>query len=319
MRRFFFGMALLAMSSVPVMTVHADEAADQQIAEQIVERLQTEKQAGRLKGFSIDLQVEEGTVYLSGRVTDAAQQKAALDLARTTPGVKQVVNDLTVPSEESSVAVAPVSDETSAYADESSPEMTTVQLTPPRGVKAQPVSTPTPPSAPSRLVTPATQANPLQAPVGPQARGPFPPRAGGPVPYARATRVSHNQPMPGMIEGGGPVGPVGPMDGGYGPPAQYGPGPQYGGAGPVPMPQQGYGGPPVRYDSPQMPGYSWPSYAAYPNYAGVTYPKQYSASAWPYIGPFYPYPQVPLGWRRVSLEWKDGWWFLDFKDRYRHR
>jgi hypothetical protein len=71
---------------------------------------------------------------------------------------------------------------------------------------------------------------------------------------------------------------------------------------------------PVRYDQPSMPNYAWPSYAAYPNYAGVTYPRQYSPTAWPYIGPFYPYPQVPLGWRKVTLEWKDGWWFLDFKD-----
>jgi hypothetical protein len=70
----------------------------------------------------------------------------------------------------------------------------------------------------------------------------------------------------------------------------------------------------VSHDNPQMPGYAWPSYAAYPNYAALTYPQQYSPSAWPYIGPFYPYPQVPLGWRKVTLEWDDGWWFLDFKD-----
>ena len=48
----------------------------------------------------------------------------------------------------------------------------------------------------------------------------------------------------------------------------------------------------------------------------LTYPKQYSPTAWPYIGPFYPYPQVPLGWRKVSLEWDDGWWMLDFKDSH---
>ena len=69
-----------------------------------------------------------------------------------------------------------------------------------------------------------------------------------------------------------------------------------------------------RYDQAALPGYAWPSYAAYPNYAALTYPKQYSPTAWPYIGPFYPYPQVPLGWRKVSLEWDDGWWFLDFND-----
>jgi len=87
---------------------------------------------------------------------------------------------------------------------------------------------------------------------------------------------------------------------------------------PLPMyaPGAAVGGPaPVRYDHPAMPAYAWPSYAAYPNYAGVTYPKQYSPTAWPYIGPFYPYPQVPLGWRKVSLQWDDGWWWLDFKDK----
>jgi hypothetical protein len=86
---------------------------------------------------------------------------------------------------------------------------------------------------------------------------------------------------------------------------------------PLPMYAPGaLGGPaPIRYDHPAMPAYAWPSYAAYPNYAAVTYPRQYSPTAWPYIGPFYPYPQVPLGWRKVNLQWDDGWWWLDFKDK----
>ncbi len=71
---------------------------------------------------------------------------------------------------------------------------------------------------------------------------------------------------------------------------------------------------PGQYNQPNMPAYAWPSYAAYPNYAEVCYPKQYSPKAWPYIGPFYPYPQAPLGWRQITLEWHDGWWWLDFDD-----
>ena len=87
--------------------------------------------------------------------------------------------------------------------------------------------------------------------------------------------------------------------------------------GPIPAYVAGTGGgvAPAQYDQPNLPNYAWPSYAAYPNYAALTYPRQYSPTAWPYIGPFYPYPQVPLGWRKVTLEWDDGWWMLDFKDR----
>jgi hypothetical protein len=102
-----------------------------------------------------------------------------------------------------------------------------------------------------------------------------------------------------------------------------------GGMGGRPMPMGGMGGPggaggpggmgvPVRGGGPNMPNYAWPSYASYPNYAALQYPTQYSPTAWPYIGPFYPYPQVPLGWRRVSLEWDDGWWWLDFDERHMH-
>jgi osmotically-inducible protein OsmY len=89
---------------------------------------------------------------------------------------------------------------------------------------------------------------------------------------------------------------------------------------PMPMGGSGVGMPavPVRGGGPNMPNYAWPSYAANPNYAALQYPTQYSPTAWPYIGPFYPYPQVPLGWRRVSLEWDDGWWFLDFDERHVH-
>lgn len=90
---------------------------------------------------------------------------------------------------------------------------------------------------------------------------------------------------------------------------------------PLPMGAGGAGMPvaSVRGEGPNMPNYAWPSYAASPNYAALQYPTQYSPTAWPYIGPFYPYPQVPLGWRRVSLEWDDGWWFLDFDDDHHRR
>ncbi len=55
---------------------------------------------------------------------------------------------------------------------------------------------------------------------------------------------------------------------------------------PMSVPSVSGGVAPARYDQPYMPNYAWPSYAAYPNYAAVTYPRQYSPTAWPYIGPF---------------------------------
>lgn len=93
--------------------------------------------------------------------------------------------------------------------------------------------------------------------------------------------------------------------------------PVHGGYTGMPVPVAPYAGVAAgpRYEQPYLPNYAWPGYAAYPNYAAVSYPQQYSPSAFPYIGPFYPYPQVPLGWRKVSLEWDDGWWYLDFTDR----
>jgi osmotically-inducible protein OsmY len=157
----------------------------------------------------------------------------------------------------------------------------------------------------------------------------------------QATRVAQGPMGPGQPYGG-PQGinpaayqpPGGPMAGPQGGP-MMGPGGQMmmaqggpmapGGMGPggammappgAPMPasygQPGGMGPQGMYNQPGMPDYAWPSYAQYPNYAAVQYPSQYSASAWPYIGPFYPYPQVPLGWRKAQLEWDDGQWNLKF-------
>jgi hypothetical protein len=61
---------------------------------------------------------------------------------------------------------------------------------------------------------------------------------------------------------------------------------------------------------PNMPPYAWPTYAPYNNYSRVAYPTEYPHSAFPYIGPMYPFPKVPLGYRAIKLEWEDGhWWY----------
>lgn len=112
-------------------------------------------------------------------------------------------------------------------------------------------------------------------------------------------------PAPGQVPGyqaGPPMGGAMPMGPGAPPyPPAYG--------------NPGMGASQAVYNSPNLPDYAWPTYAQYPNSAAVSYPQQYSASAWPYIGPFYPYPQVPLGWRDATLRWDDGQWNLMFKPR----
>ncbi len=132
----------------------------------------------------------------------------------------------------------------------------------------------------------------------PTAEAPMPQPAPAPVPQAAPQVMPQPAPAATPYANGAPV-PIGQQPGA--------PIPQYA----APM---GAGMMPPAYDQPHLPNYAWPSYAAYPNYAALTYPKQYSPTAWPYIGPFYPYPQVPLGWRKVTLEWHDGWWNLDFDD-----
>jgi hypothetical protein len=68
---------------------------------------------------------------------------------------------------------------------------------------------------------------------------------------------------------------------------------------------------------PRLPPYAWPTYAPYNNYSRVAYPTAYPYNAWPFVGPIYPFPKIPLGWRSVKLEWDDGyWWFARVGCRY---
>jgi len=319
MRRYVFRLAILSLAAL---APAAARAGDQEIAQQIVQKLQAEKQAGGLKGFSIDLSVEEGTVWLSGRVANPDQQSKALDVARRIPGVKQVVNDLTVTPPSAtprSVFANMTSAVTKAMGRQVVQREQTRELQPVAAEEVAPIGSGVAQAASRPLVQvaePVVVSAPNAAPADYYAQPATPVYAGSrnqvPLAFAPARQVAHEA-GPFHHHGGG---------GGYG----YGAAPDgampeagniVGNGGPVPMsmPGSGVGIAPAMYDHPHMPGYAWPSYAAYPNYAAVTYPRQYSPTAWPYIGPFYPYPQVPLGWRKVTLEWDDGWWMLDFKDR----
>jgi hypothetical protein len=89
-----------------------------------------------------------------------------------------------------------------------------------------------------------------------------------------------------------------------------------------PMPEatpifQAPGPAPHSLNPPRMPPYSWPTYAPYNNYSRVGYPLAYPYNSFPFIGPVYPFPKVPLGWRSVMLQWDDGfWWYSKTATRW---
>jgi hypothetical protein len=251
-------------------------ADDLEVAQQIAENLRT---SGLMKGYSVGVKVLGGSALLRGKVASEEQRQTALYIARQTEGVEQVMDELTI-----------------APADGSGTNT--------RGRKALLAS--------NRTTSAPVGGNPRAQTAGnngPMPRG-FAPSGQLPPQTQVANRAAATFPRHhghhGLGQGNAGV-EVGPSMETVGP----------GAGGPVPAFVPGIGGgvSPARYDQPYLPKHAWPAYAAYPNYGAVTYPMQYSPTAWPYIGPFYPYPQVPLGWRKVTLEWDDGWWFLDFKAR----
>jgi len=56
--------------------------------------------------------------------------------------------------------------------------------------------------------------------------------------------------------------------------------------------------------------------AMVPNAAAPGYPTTHPWGAWANVSPAAPYPEIPLGWERVTLRWDDGIWWLDFKKNY---
>lgn len=77
---------------------------------------------------------------------------------------------------------------------------------------------------------------------------------------------------------------------------------------PAPLGVPGQAAPDMQ--APNLPPYAWPTYAPHNNVSRVAYPQAYPYNAFPFIGPYYPFPKVPLGWRKVTLEWDDGHWYL---------
>ena len=341
-------LAPAAATAAPQEAAPAAAATNQQTADAVAGSLKT----SGLRGRGIEIVVREGVCRLTGTVPDARMKDLATWAAGQVPGVSGVDNAMTVEaapapavtpappvvqvaaSEPAPAAAAPVSNQAVAQqiavavqqaglngydmeirfkdgactlagqvADQGQID---AAMTAARGVSGvgsvtNNLSVPTPAEVAARRVD-----GPLAAPGGMTAQQ----RAQGRMMLQRQAMMRGQMP-PGamnlhtvMRPGMDPrVTPAAAQLGAPGCPTP---------ANPAGAPAMGAG---AVYNQASLPEYAWPTYAQHPNYAAVTYPKDYSASAWPYIGPFYPYPQVPLGWREVELEWDDGQWYLDFHDR----
>ena len=290
------------------------------------------RDSGSLDGYRVKVRAKHGTVWLEGQVSDAKNIAAAIGLAESTVGVERVVNRLTV-------AAAASARQSNLALPQRAWDFAGVR--PPSPRQPQPLAKaseadygetrqtgwasdtdPGQASKPAGLIGDVSQG--LRMPAR-MAGLPRPIRASTPVQPVGMRAMSQPEMMNGerVVPGSMQV-----YEGSArGMPTEALPAPSAAGqmpgmamGAPRPMGAGGVGMPPVpmRGDGPNMPNYAWPSYASYPNYAALQYPTQYSPTAFPYIGPFYPYPQVPLGWRRVSLEWDDGWWYVDFDERHIH-
>lgn len=330
------GKWLLALGLLAIAPAASDaalwgnSAQNQQAAKQKNQKAANEVagalRSAKLQGYDIGIEVKEGTAILTGEVTDPAQKDKATQVASKAKGVKRVDNRLIVspPKAVAARQAEKTIQQTSNDAPPTNQQMAEniaaalgkagmsgfdleVRYEDGQALIGGAVANPAQRARITQVVSGLNGVETVdnKVTVSPQAArrpaGPPPPYADqaaygpGPMraPIHPAAFQQEGGPMP-----GGPM-PGGPMGGGMPMP-------------PIPMGRSNAG---QVYDSPNLPNYAWPTYAQYPNSAAVTYPKEYSASAWPYIGPFYPYPQVPLGWRSAQLDWKDGNWNLNFRSR----
>ena len=300
MRKVF--LALLA-AALPAISALAGSPAEEQMAHRIGNQL---KQSGQLRNYEIEVKYHDGVVCLEGKVTSPEQRTAAVRLAQKVKGVSRVECKLEIQNEskssgENEYTLASATEPGSP--DDLQSESSGVTHAYEQGREQGSMTRQQQTIANNSRPTGTRQRNNMPLPSR-QMSSMLTVRQGNAMGVNQAA-------CQGCNVGGAPMGPgCGPAMGGAGMGGPGACGPGMGDGAPMGFVPQGGRG--VSTDNPNMPGYAWPSYASYPNYAALSYPQQYSPTAWPYIGPFYPYPQVPLAWRKVSLEWDDGWWFLDF-------
>lgn len=279
------------------------ERSNQEVAEQIAHAF---KQA-QLSGLDLSIHYQNGTAQLSGQIQDAKQRTLASKVCMQVPGVNNVDNQLVVIKKDGLMKkpgflggeksqIQQVSGTASNIASNQETAQKIASALTKSGLQAYDIEVRYQDGTAllSGTVPSAQEAQMAQAVASrvPGVRG-----------VSNQLRPAGAPQQTAMAGPRGPRGPVRPV----------------GFQGQMPIVPPAGQAPPTAsgavFNGPNLPNHAWPAQAAYPNYAGIQYPKEYSASAFPYIGPFYPYPQVPLGWRKVSLEWDDGFWKLDFDSK----
>ncbi len=324
----------------------AEKARNQQLADDVASALKS----AQVQGTEISIEVKDGVAILDGKVSEASQRSLAQRVAGSVEGIERVENNIRY--------IAPSGgqiERASAQADPRSSRVTQAAAfeTAERRPAIQRVSGEMP--APNSKAANEAKAQQVADALGGAGlagmditirvsggvatlEGPVPTLGHRQAAEQAASQVPGIQGVNNQLQVSGPITRTGynsgmpmmappemmPQPQMMGAPQMMG-GPQMMPAGYMQpqmapgMPPTATGYAPTSFNHPNLPAHAWPSYAQYPNSAAVSYPTQYSASAWPYIGPFYPYPQVPLGWREVSLEWDDGYWQLNFnkeKDKW---
>ncbi len=290
MRRFLVGFVISAVAAVmPTLAM----AGNQEVAEQIANRF---RNSGQMSDYKIGVKYQDGKAWLRGRVANQEQLKIAEELVFQTASVDQIdVSSLAIAPSDAATAVESKS-AGNPLRDQNVMQVSSTQEQPTFGKRIEAALFHRGDSEAKQTQVAAVYAS-LDSAATEEPRELPRQLNGTPKPTRVAARMAARDPASvAMTQSTQQV-------------------PVTNGA-PLPM-SAGTQQPnvvPAHFNQPCMPNYAWPSYAAYPNNAAVCYPKQYAAHAWPYIGPFYPYPQVPMGWRKVTLQWDSGWWYLDFKD-----
>ena len=331
MQKMVVSLAIMFAILVPATSfAQGQKEINQQVAQAIADKL-----SDKYPEYTINVRYNGGVATLTGELYTAEQVNDAAAYVQSLPGVNKVINNLKIVQMRTQIQAMPNSTRLGNNVIQQpvsqTPDVSNEALPTPAVTQSAPIAAQSTPGTIAQVsgqmqgVTDFSQQQaPVRVPVAPAVAAPAPTLAPAPNFPKAATPLTTTMAQASYVDApqdpdtmdfttsqmlSAPVAaPVTITTGSMQPVSSSS---NFSG---MPMPMGAQVPTAGRYDQPNVPNYDWPSYAAPNNYAEVAYPKLYCPQAAPYIGPFYPYPQVPMGWRKVTLEWHDGYWWLDFDD-----